>query len=516
MSTFAENFVSDVARGVSSKSMRQMHVPQARWMQIDNMMTSRALTYNTGDPGARILVGQLADKLVGIEDNRHVLTVAGSRAGKSVTLINNLLFYRGSVLALDPKGELAAMTAERRAALGQKVCIVDPFQIVPERLARFRKSFNPLGFLDAKSDTIIEDAGLLADAMVVSSEGGEKDPHWNDSAQSIIEGLLLYIATAPQFEERRDLMSLAQLMRMILQKRGGSEEFVLETALLNHAAQLGRREDMSHVGEAIGGAAASLYEKPANERGGVVSTARRHVKFLESRALQRVLGGNDFELSELKTAPEGMTVYLCLPATRMNVCNRWLRMFVNLLLNAMERTPVPQTGTGASRPPVLVCLDEFPVLGRMKQLEDAAGQIASFGVKLWVIIQDWGQGKSLYKDRWETFVGNAGILQFFGNNDLMTTEYISKKLGRTVVMVTRENEVSAEQRNAGVSGRSESLEQFDLLTPDEVSRQFARSDRLRRQLVLWAGFHPMMIQRTEYYDQTDPVHGHFKGLYGNR
>ena len=29
-------------------------------------------------------------------------------------------------------------------------------------------------------------------------------------------------------------------------------------------------------------------------------------------------------------------------------------------------------------------------------------------MKLWVFLQDWGQGKVLYKDRWETFAGNAG------------------------------------------------------------------------------------------------------------
>ena len=33
----------------------------------------------------------------------------------------------------------------------------------------------------------------------------------------------------------------------------------------------------------------------------------------------------------------GVTVYLCLPASRMGLCNRWLRIFINQLLDAMER-----------------------------------------------------------------------------------------------------------------------------------------------------------------------------------
>ena len=110
-----------------------------------------------------------------------------------------------------------------------------------------------------------------------------------------------------------------------------------------------------------------------------------------------------------------------------------------------------------------------------------AGQIASFGVKLWTVLQDWGQGKALYKERWETFAGNAGILQFFGNNDLETLEYISRRLGKTRIEVARQNEVGPEQSQSGLSGRSASMELHDLLTPDEVSRHFSRSDRLKRQ-----------------------------------
>ena len=130
------------------------------------------------------------------------MTVAGSRAGKSVTLIGNLLFYRGSVLATDPKGELANITAARRAALGQKVHILDPFEIVAERLAGLRAHYNPMSVLVPDSKTIIEDAGLIADALVVSAG---KDPHWDETAKNFIEGIMLHVATDPKYDGARDL-----------------------------------------------------------------------------------------------------------------------------------------------------------------------------------------------------------------------------------------------------------------------------------------------------------------------
>jgi type IV secretion system protein VirD4 len=230
----------------------------------------------------------------------------------------------------------------------------------------------------------------------------------------------------------------------------------------------------------------------------VLSTLRRHTKLLDYTAMRNVLARDDFDLTDLKRDPNGVTVYLCLPASRMGLCNRWLRVLINQLLEAMEREKTEPEA------PVLVCLDEFPVLGHMRQLEDAAGQIASSHVKLWVVIQDWSQGKALYGDRWETFAGNAGILQFFGNNDLATTEYASRRLGKTRVEVSRLAEVAPEQRDLGLTGRSPAIELHPLLTADEISRHFARSDRLKRQLVIWAGFDPMILQRVEYFDEISP------------
>jgi type IV secretion system protein VirD4 len=282
---------------------------------------------------------------------------------------------------------------------------------------------------------------------------------------------------------------------------------VLEVEMLENAMRLEQHETTADLANAIEGAARDFYEKSDRERDSVLSTVRRHTKFLDYTAMREILTGHDFDLRDLKRDPDGISIYLCFPATRTEICNRWLRLFINQLLNAMEREKAKPSA------PVLVCLDEFPVLGYMRTLESAAGQIASYDVKLWVVLQDWSQGKALYGERWETFTGNAGILQFFGNNDLATTEYISKKLGKTPVETARLGEVGREQQEAGLNGKSSSIELHDLMTPEEISRYFARNDRLKRQLILWAGYHPMILQRVEYFDETSPVYKYFKGKF---
>ena len=86
--------------------------------------------------------------------------------------------------------------------------MLDPFLTCRDHVAPYRKRYNPLAMLRIDSDTVIEDAGMIADALVVPSAG--KDPHWDESARNFIEGLILHIASDASFEGRRTLVTLRQ------------------------------------------------------------------------------------------------------------------------------------------------------------------------------------------------------------------------------------------------------------------------------------------------------------------
>ena len=365
-----QGMFEDVRRGVPSVPAAEQTPPCAEWMDPDEVVDDPA--YHPD--GTKLLLGELAGQVIGVRDDRHAVLVAGSRAGKGRSvLIGNLLKYTGSVLAIDPKAELTSITARRRAdgvrgrysGLGQKVCVLDPFDRAASWVEPFKKSFNPVSILSPTSPTLIEDAGLIADALVVTS-GGEKDPHWDESARSLIEALILHVATYPTYEGRRDLVTVRELLSKGVSVTDGEEvtggEDGLELQMEDNAELLTEiNEDAALV---LQGGIADYFQKPENERGSVKSTARRHTKFLDFPALQKVLRDappeETFDLSELKTHPNGMTIYLCLPTGRLATCNRWLRLFVNLVLEAMEREETkPEV-------PVLLCLDEFAVLGYMQ------------------------------------------------------------------------------------------------------------------------------------------------------
>jgi len=405
-----------------------------------------------------------------------MMTVAGSRAGKGVSaIIPNLIEYPGSVLVIDPKGENARVTALRRGAgskecpgLGQKVCVLDPFGVSGFTTS----SFNPLSMIDPASDTAVDDAALIAEALVIQEEGPGR--HFSSAARNFLRGLILEVCTDPS-PERRNLVRVRQLLTL------DAKGFELV---------LGAMQANSACNGVIRRAANSMAAKAPNEKSGVISTAIEQTDFLDSPSLARSLAQSDFSLTDLKRAPT--SVYLCLPAGRMTTHSRWLRIIINLAVEAMEREPAKP------RHPVLFIMDEFAVLDHLSSIEKAAGQIAGFGVKLWPIIQDLSQLKSIYKDRWESFMGNAGLLQFFGNNDLTTLEYISKRLGKSTIMTVSKGELSTSQGARGFTGETNQLQMTELMTSDEVGRFFSRQSNA--QVLIWPGADPIALDRIHYYN----------------
>ena len=173
-----------------------------------------------------------------------------------------------------------------------------------------------------------------------------------------------------------------------------------------------------------------MLEKSPKQYESVLQVANRNTEFIDSPAMQRCLEGSDFQLSELKTRPGGLSLYLCLPQRYMSTHYRWLRMMIALIVTEMEKV----RGRPATGHPVLMVIDEFAGLKRMEVIENAVAQIAGYGVKLFFVLQSLEQLKAVYKDNWETFLANSGLKVFFNVEDHFSREYVSKLIGETEVI----------------------------------------------------------------------------------
>ena len=528
-----------VLRGLPHTDPDKWRMPDARWADPTTLVSSPAYTYSLARPEEKLFLGSVGDTLVGVSDNRHALLSGSTRAGKFISVIApNLLNYSGSTFVIDPKGEAALLTAQRRRQMGQEIHIFDPFG----RIAASAKAdatlremarasyWNPVSLLvpddfsaDAAtghiltarlSPSLISDVGLLADSFVVA-EANSENVHWDESSKSLIAAGLAYTATSPWMPaEDRHLITLRRLLllgeRMTDPETGETTEGLTElfTAFAdagrrweNFAATLAADPAQQAIALALAaflrGASVDLQGR-GEELPSVLSFARRHTAFLDLPELRTVLCGGEgrrpLDLALLRHAEKKISVFLCLPVGRLSACNRWLRMITTFALELAERA---SESVPPSVPQTLFLLDEFPVMGYMKNIEDAIGAIAGFGVKLFLVVQDLNQLRAIYRDRWESMIGNCGVMQFFAPNDTFTLKYLEERLGVTTVL---QSVTGAGAQSSETNWRTQTHHICPLMTAFEIARVFRRRDRTGagRQLVLIAGQRPLITEKVSY------------------
>ncbi len=304
---FETRLRQDLPRGhaAQAKSTGRERGLFARWLTHSEMSGER-WRHEGG-----LLLGRRGGRLIGWKDDRHVMTIAGSRAGKGVSLIiPNLLLYEGSALVIDPKGENARITARRRGkganGLGQDVYVLDPFGVSGGPSS----SFNPLGELDTASEDLIEDAGMFADALITHPDRGER--HWTESAQALLRALILAVA-GDENPARRNLVTVRKLL-MLTDEKIRDRQFEHPPSLGKLEAQealiqILLAEDVKPYGYICAGIAEQLKAMGDNERGSVLSAARTQTQWLDSAKIHPVLAKSDFSLADLKG--KRTTIYLC-------------------------------------------------------------------------------------------------------------------------------------------------------------------------------------------------------------
>lgn len=487
---------------------------------------------------------------IGSRDDRHLATMGGTRGGKgTAAIIPNLCLYPYSLICIDPKGENARTTASRRGmgskncdGLGQTVAVLDPYDTT-KLPADYKASWNPLDMLDVDDPMMVDRATSIVEALIIRAN--PEYAHFDDAARSLIKGILLYVCVAYAGRPDRNLITVYDLLT-----RGAIEQLKADQEEHGPSADdpdaftyllflMKRREEFGGI---ISAAATMVLAMGGREKGSVLSTARLNMEFIERPAMRAVLQTSSFDMDQLKTDPNGMTLYLCLPPQRMSDCGRWLRLIINICLNRMyEIDDQPACGG-----PVLFLLEEFASLAHMEIIEHAAGYAAGFGVKLWIIIQDVPQLKRHYKEGWETFLGNAGVIQAFANSDETTLGFLSKKIGETEITQLVSNlstNLSASTNDPGTYQRlqgfmqvrspvglmsaplglmvdpqstsqsastsmahNEHIQRVPLLLPDEIERFFKRETMC--QLVAIKGEVPMALGRRNYFDAPQ-----FAGLF---
>ncbi|MEL6688269.1 MAG: type IV secretory system conjugative DNA transfer family protein, partial [Pseudomonadota bacterium] len=206
------DLLNDIPRGNPNRFLNDQSLPQSRFLRQFEFEDHPDFCFDPQNPDGMVLLGRIGDKLYGVRDDRHLTTFAGTRAGKTSNLIATLYYYNGSTLNNDSKGSIAKEVAERRHKMGHKQYVLDPYAIVKGDAARFRCRFNPLNGLDLNDIEVIERAETIVEAIIVET-GKEAEPHWNDTAGELINGLILYVRFGSNVrDEDRHLGTVRRLL----------------------------------------------------------------------------------------------------------------------------------------------------------------------------------------------------------------------------------------------------------------------------------------------------------------
>lgn len=406
----------------------------------------------------KLIVGGML-RPIGIPTQKHFVTIAGTGSGKSTAgIIPNLCLHEGNVLVIDPKGELAAITARRRGHGGggvrgmkDDVFVLDPFHIVEGFETASYNVFDEMERVaEYDADRPVSYARKVAQALVPAVS---KDPYWDDAPRTFISGLLLYIMQGPK--ERRNLVWLRTLLmegdeetfRSVSKPGGRGDPFDALLVMMKNCPEGPYR----HV---IVGSANSLSKMSPDQRGSVLTMAMEHTSFLDMPEIRKISIKSDFLLEDLKTRK--ISVYLCLPLNAVSgIEGRWLRMFIMLTVDMFSRV------NKLPKQPLLMAIDEFPSLGKLDGIEVVAPTMRSQGVRLWVIGQDIEQFEKVYPDSWGSFIGGAEAVQFMGITHPPTVAYIAERLGQHVVV---------EQQQMGQGQVRENRSERPLRDPEQIAR----------------------------------------------
>jgi type IV secretion system protein VirD4 len=187
-----------------------------------------------------------------------------------------------------------------------------------------------------------------------------------------------------------------------------------------------------------------------------------------------------------------VSLYLVVPMASRDRLRPLIRLILNQIVRTLTTTLAYKNGRAvpANRHPLLLMLDEFPMLGRLDVLAEALSLIAGYGIRACLVAQDLTQIYAAY-GRDEVVTINCDTTVAFAPNKIETAQALSELAGETTVRHAHRLVSSvATSISEPETGRS-------LITPDEVRRLGAN------EVLIFTRGHPAIRARRLQYHQQD-------------
>jgi type IV secretion system protein VirD4 len=390
--------------------------------------------------------------------NLNEILIGGPGAGKTFRKIKpDIIQMYGSYVVTDPKGELYRDTAKLLIDNGYKVRVFNLINI------KKTNAYNPFVYINDEQDIVV-----LANTFINASAGDDdKEDFWSGSAKSLLTAIMIYLWKAEG--EVKCFGRVVRLLNSITYKNGRIDELCELARCLN-------KHSIEHPCDAATINWNGIKGTPEETMGGIAKTlsTRLDLWAVEDVNDLTVIDEMDFD----NIGVEKTAIFLIVPpadTTYKAICNMF---YSQLFARLMYCANFKHNG----RLPLLVSieLDEFANIGRIPNFDKITAVIRSNNIRACIVLQSLPQLKALYKDNWESIIGNCSLFTYLGAPDLETRKYIVEKLDKTTVRIDTKGH-SQGTTSGGSSSDNESYQGRDLLTTSELLRAFRASPKIKKK-----------------------------------
>ena len=378
--------------------------------------------------------------------NLNTVVIGGSGAGKTRFYAKpNIMQCNTSFVVLDPKGEIIRSVGYLLEENGYEVKVID--------LIDMSKSlgYNPFHYIQSDKDVLKLITNLIRNTTPKGSS--TNDPFWEKSETALLEALMLYLYHyAPEDEQ-----NFTMVMEMLNYAEVKEDEEDYESPL----DELFKRLEMIDS-NSLALKQYKIYKQAAGKtaKSILISVGVRLAAF----NLEELASLTKYDEMELEQIGERKTALFAIIPDNDSTFNFVVGMLYTQLFQMLYYQADYVHG-GELPVPVHFLMDEFANVALPDEFDKLLSTMRSRQIFVSIILQNLAQIKALYKDTWESIMGNCDSKLYLGGNEQSTHEYISKELGKATIDTNTYGK--SEGRSGSFTTNSQRTGR-ELLTSDEV------------------------------------------------
>ena len=378
--------------------------------------------------------------------NLHTVVIGGSGAGKTRYYAKpNIMQCNTSYVVLDPKGEIIKSVGYMLEDEGYEIKVID--------LIDMSKSlgYNPFHYIQSDKDVLKLITNLIRNTTPKGSS--TNDPFWEKSETALLEALMLYLYHyAPEDEQ-----NFTMVMEMLNYAEVKEDEDDYESPLDELFKRLETIDNNSLALKQY-----KIYKQAAGKtaKSILISVGVRLAAF----NLEELASLTRYDEMELEQIGERKTALFAIIPDNDSTFNFVIGMLYTQLFQMLYYQADFVHG-GQLPVPVHFIMDEFANVALPDEFDKLLSTMRSRLIFVSIILQNLAQIKALYKDTWESIMGNCDSKLYLGGNEQSTHEYISKELGKATIDTNTYGK--SEGRSGSFTTNSQRTGR-ELLTSDEV------------------------------------------------